>query len=79
MKTTTAPIVNKALGQSLVDYTAKLLTIRELAKRLRKTEKTIWRWQKLGRLPHLKIGHTVLYPEADVMAHLRAKFGRNLN
>lgn len=75
MKTKT---LNRNLGTRLAQRAHALLTKRELADRLRKTEKTIERWQQLGRLPHLKIGHSILYPEGEVMAHLRSKYGRNL-
>jgi len=54
------------------------LTKREVAKRLRKTVRTIERWMRLGFLPHVKIGRgkraTVIFDWPDIQASLHARF-----
>lgn len=53
-----------------VDYLKKP----ELAKRLRKTTRTIDSWMMHGYLPHLKIGKTVLFNWPAVKEHLAKNF-----
>jgi hypothetical protein len=46
----------------------------EVARRLKKTPRTIEVWAKRGIIPHLKIGRSVLYNWPDVLVHLNANF-----
>jgi len=48
-----------------------LLSRRQLAARLGVTERTAAEWDLRGRIPSLRIGRTVRYCEADVLAWLR--------
>jgi hypothetical protein len=48
-----------------------LISKLELATRLRKSVRTIERWQNLGLLPFMKCGRTVYYSWPDVEAHLK--------
>ena len=48
-----------------------LLTKRELAKKLRVTEKTVEHWQNAGRIKKLTIGGSVRYSWPDVVASIK--------
>lgn len=50
------------------------LTKKEVAKRLRKTVRTVEKWQRAGYLPYVKPGRSVLFKWADVEAHLQQNF-----
>jgi hypothetical protein len=43
----------------------------ELAKRLLKTERTIYNWTRLGKIPHLKVGRSTLYSWYHVLKAIR--------
>ena len=47
----------------------------ELAKRLRRTPRTLEHWMKLGILPYFKIGRSVLFRWPDVERHLQQRYG----
>lgn len=44
-----------------------LLTKKELAKKLKKSVRSIENWMKLRYLPYIKIGHSVLFRWRDVV------------
>jgi hypothetical protein len=46
------------------------ITKRELAVRCHRTPRTIEIWMKLGYLPFIKLGHSVLFNWHDVERHL---------
>ena len=46
----------------------------EVARRLKKTERTIEHWQRKGILPFVKAGRSVLFKWSDVEAHLQQNF-----
>ncbi len=50
-----------------------LLTKRELAKKLRVTEKTLENWQNAGYIKKLTIGGTVRYSWPDVVASIKSQ------
>jgi hypothetical protein len=54
----------------------KLLTKKELAKYLRKSERTIDNWRKHLDLPCLKIRHSVFFRLSEVIPHLEKHNGR---
>lgn len=47
-----------------------LLTKKELAKKLKKSVRSIENWMKLRYLPYIKIGHSVLFRWRDVVEAL---------
>lgn len=47
------------------------LTKRELSLRLKKTPRCIETWMKRRYLPYIKIGHSVFFRWADVLAALK--------
>jgi len=51
------------------------ITRAELARRLRKSERTIQEWTRRGFLPCVKAGRSVLYYWLDVKRHLRERHG----
>jgi excisionase family DNA binding protein len=57
-----------------VDDTQEYLTKEELAKRLKKTVRTIENWQRRGILPFVKAGRSVLFNWVDVKRHLHSNF-----
>jgi Helix-turn-helix domain len=52
-------------------------TVRTLAPKLHRSPRTIQAWTKAGRLPHFKIGKSVLYRWEDVLARLNSSFRVN--
>lgn len=50
-----------------------LLTKRELAKKLRVTEKTVENWQNAGHIKKLTIGGAVRYSWPDVVASIKSQ------
>jgi hypothetical protein len=51
------------------------ITKDEVARRLKKTTRTIEIWQRKGLIPYVKAGKSVLYSWPDVAEHLQSKFG----
>ena len=47
-----------------------LLVKRELAKKIRRSPRTVDLWMRQGKLPYLKIGKTVLFRWPDVLEKL---------
>jgi excisionase family DNA binding protein len=52
----------------------EFITKEEVAKRLKKTERTIENWQRRGILPFVKVGRSVLFKWSDVVGHLQGNF-----
>ena len=50
------------------------ITKEEVAKRLKKTVRTIENWQARGIIPFIKVGRSVLFDWPDVQAHLQRNF-----
>ena len=50
------------------------ITKREVARRIKKTVRTVEHWQRTGALPYVKIGQSVLFKWADVEAHLHTNY-----
>lgn len=50
------------------------LTKQEVARRLKKTVRTIENWQARGIIPFIKAGRSVLFNWPDVQAHLQRNF-----
>ncbi len=55
--------------------TEGFITKEEVARRLKKTVRTVEIWQKKGALPYVKVGQSVLFRWPAVEAHLEANFG----
>jgi excisionase family DNA binding protein len=49
-----------------------LLTKQEIAKRLRRSPRTVDAWMREGRLPYLKVSKSVLFDWGDVLAKLKS-------
>ncbi len=50
------------------------ITKEEVAKRLKKTVRTVENWQRKGILPFVKAERSVLFRWSDVVAHLEGNF-----
>ena len=50
------------------------ITKEEVARRLKKTVRTVENWQRRGYIPFIKAGRSVLFNWADVQAHLQQNF-----
>ncbi len=50
------------------------ITKAEVAKRLKKTVRTVENWQRKGILPFIKAGRSVLFKWSDCEAHLQQYF-----
>jgi excisionase family DNA binding protein len=48
-----------------------LISLATLAKRLDRSERTIYRWRKRMNLPHYRVGRSVLFDPVEVMGLLR--------
>jgi excisionase family DNA binding protein len=44
----------------------KLLTVKEIAERLRVTEKTIYNWIDTGKIKYSKIGDVIRIPASEI-------------
>ncbi len=60
--------------QSCPSETEGYITKEEVAKRLKKTVRTIENWQARGIVPFVKAGRSVLFKWADVEGHLQSNF-----
>ena len=49
-------------------------TVRSLAPKLHRSPRTIQAWTKQGKLPHFKIGKSVLYRWEDVLSKLNLTY-----
>lgn len=50
------------------------ITKEEVARRLKKTIRTVENWQRRGFLPFIKAGRSVLFKWSDCEAHLQKNF-----
>ena len=50
------------------------ITKQEVARRLKKTVRTIENWQRRGFIPYIKAGRSVLFDWPDVQAHMQKNF-----
>jgi excisionase family DNA binding protein len=50
------------------------ITKEEVARRLKKTVRTIENWQRRGYIPFIKAGRSVLFDWDDVVTHLQKHF-----
>jgi len=50
------------------------ITKQEVARRLKKTVRTVENWQRRGYIPFIKAGRSVLFDWPDVEAHLQKNF-----
>jgi excisionase family DNA binding protein len=50
------------------------ITKQEVARRLKKTVRTIENWQRRGYIPFIKAGRSVLFDWDDVVTHLQKHF-----
>lgn len=50
------------------------ITKEEVARRLKKTVRTVENWQRRGILPFVKAGRSVLFKWSDIEAHLQQNF-----
>ena len=50
------------------------ITKQEVARRLKKTVRTIENWQRRGYIPFIKAGRSVLFDWDDVVTHLKKHF-----
>ncbi len=57
-------------GHSAFQQSDEILNKRELARRIRKSNRTVDAWMKAKRLPYLKVGKTVLFRWSDVLEKL---------
>ena len=51
------------------------ITKEEVARRLKKTTRTVENWQRRGYIPFVKVGASVLFRWSSVVRHLERKFG----
>ena len=54
-----------------------LITKAEVARRLKKTPRTVEYWQKKGIIPFVKVNQSVLFNWPVVVKHLETRFGVN--
>lgn len=65
-----ASVVVAIAGRDLVDAN-------ELARRLKVTRWTVWRWAKIGRVPYYAVGRRWMFDPTEVLAALRVPAGRD--
>ena len=68
MSTTENPVAaSEALPEGYI-------TKEEVARRLKKTVRTVENWQRRGYIPFIKAGRSVLFNWVDVQGHLQKHF-----
>lgn len=60
---------------TVAENPSEFITKREVANRIKKSTRTVEIWSRLGIIPHLKIGRSVLFSWPDVQAQLRSRYG----
>ncbi len=60
------------------DGVEDFITKEEVARRLKKTTRTIENWQRRGYIPFVKVQQSVLFRWSSVVAELERKFGVGL-
>jgi DNA-binding transcriptional regulator YiaG len=63
-----------ARAQRASEVDEDVITKDEVARRLKKTARTVENWQRAGRIPVIKVGYTVLYLWSRVLRHLEKHF-----
>jgi hypothetical protein len=53
----------------------EFITKEEVARRLKKTTRTVENWQRRGYIPFVKVQQSVLFRWSSVVAQLERKFG----
>ena len=66
--------INTENGAESENGTEGYITKSEVARRLKKTVRTIENWQAKGILPFYKAGRSVLFKWSDVEGHLRQNY-----
>jgi nitrogen PTS system EIIA component len=61
-----------AVAQQLAEMPA-LITCRQLATVLRLHPRTLWRWAREGTVPHVRLGGTVRFRQAAILAWYEAR------
>ena len=64
--------IGNQVKQTIDRASDDLLVKRELAKKIRRSPRTVNLWMRQGKLPYLKIGKTVLFRWRDVLEKLNA-------
>ncbi len=64
----------QSVGSQPVIRAEEYITKDEVARRLKKTARTIENWQRRGYIPFVKAGKSVIYKWSDVEAHLQQNF-----
>jgi hypothetical protein len=62
--------IGNHVGQTIDGASDDLLVKRELAKKIKRSPRTVDLWMRQGKLPYLKIGKTVLFRWPDVLEKL---------
>ena len=60
------------------DGPEEFITKEEVARRLKKTTRTIEHWQRRGYIPFVKVQQSVLFRWSSVVAQLERRFGVGL-
>lgn len=58
-----------------MDGLEDFITKEEVARRLKKTTRTVENWQRRGYIPFVKVQQSVLFRWSSVVRHLEQKFG----
>jgi len=67
--------VTPKIGMSLpAGLPEEYITKDEVARRLKKTARTIENWQRKGFIPFMKVGTSVIYRWSDIEAHMHRNF-----
>ncbi|HEY5912880.1 MAG TPA: helix-turn-helix domain-containing protein [Verrucomicrobiae bacterium] len=52
----------------------EFITKEEVAHRLKKTKRTVEKWQRCGVIPFYKVGNAIFYRWSDIVVHLQRHF-----
>lgn len=65
--------MDSRIDQGVVMNQGKLLSLEEMAAELGKCSKTFAKYVRKYRIPHLKLGRTMLFDQVEVIAFLKAR------
>jgi excisionase family DNA binding protein len=75
-----SPVVNPGAARAtppqvaVAEWSDEFMTKKELAARLKVTERTVDNWRRRGVLPFVKVGKVVIFQWSDVVQQLKANF-----
>jgi excisionase family DNA binding protein len=69
--------MNTNLNVNAPNDNEEFIAVAEVARRLRRSVRTVYKWKQRGFLPHYKVGRVVMFRWSDVTRTLNERFHFN--